>query len=129
VLNAKFFNVPQSRERVFIVGVRNDINKSFMFPEPSSTIVSLYEALRDVPPSDGAEYSPTFNDYFKEEITMGDYSSQSNEADAYKPNFPWNTHPPWFEPIGYQNNNILKNARSCNTGTRYLLKSTVSRKH
>jgi len=35
VLNAANFGVPQIRERVFIVGVRNDIPTSFSFPSPT----------------------------------------------------------------------------------------------
>lgn len=34
VLNAKDFGVPQKRERVFIVGFRNNLKVSFNFPEP-----------------------------------------------------------------------------------------------
>jgi DNA (cytosine-5)-methyltransferase 1 len=33
VLNAKDHGSPQARERVFIVGLRNDLNLNFMFPE------------------------------------------------------------------------------------------------
>lgn len=32
VLNAKDYGVPQSRKRLFIVGVRKDLNQSFVFP-------------------------------------------------------------------------------------------------
>ncbi len=32
VLNAIYFGVPQKRERVFIIGIRNDIKKEFVFP-------------------------------------------------------------------------------------------------
>lgn len=36
VLNSRNFGVPQNRERVYIVGIRNDIDdKSFQFPEPT----------------------------------------------------------------------------------------------
>lgn len=35
LLNAKDFGVPQSRRRMIIVGVRNDINKPFHFPSPT----------------------------------------------------------------------------------------------
>ena len=34
LLNASDFEVPQNRERVFIIGIRSDINFSFEFPEP-----------------------------------------------------------------------------------------------
>jgi len=35
VLNAANFGVPQKRERVFIVGIRKDINTTFSFPSPT----------------------------------------------------------------------------------------------
>lgn len=36
VLNAKDFGVPQKRERVFIVGFRNNLKVNFTFPNPTS---------------------------------------------------------------------------------------------
>ncbi len=47
VLNASYFGVPQKRERVFIIGIRNDINAEFSFPEPSMTIVPLKTILEN----------------------------------------------------------------------------------
>ena len=35
ILNAADYGVPQQRERVFLVGVRNDINVQFKFPRPT----------------------------------------------------------------------------------------------
>ncbi len=35
LVNAADFGVPQRRERVIIVGIRNDIKREFVFPEPS----------------------------------------------------------------------------------------------
>lgn len=35
LLNAADFGVPQKRQRVFIVGIREDLDKSFKFPEPT----------------------------------------------------------------------------------------------
>lgn len=50
LLNAKHFLVPEDRERVIIVGFRKDLGvKHFEFPQPSSSIVTLREALSDVP--------------------------------------------------------------------------------
>lgn len=45
VLNAKNFGVPQSRERLFIVGVRNDIDFEYKFPIGNNEIVTLSEAF------------------------------------------------------------------------------------
>lgn len=50
VLKASDFGVPQNRERVFIVGVRNDISKEWMFPKPlNKRIISIKEAIDDLP--------------------------------------------------------------------------------
>ncbi|MCZ2971300.1 DNA cytosine methyltransferase, partial [Acinetobacter baumannii] len=35
LLNAAEFGVPQNRLRVFIIGIRNDIDVNFEFPEPT----------------------------------------------------------------------------------------------
>ncbi len=55
VLNAVNFNVPQKRKRLLIVGVREGI--TFEFPKPSEKIITLKEALKDVPKSPGQQYS------------------------------------------------------------------------
>ena len=42
------YGVPQNRDRVFMVSVRNDINKSVYFPEPIGCKVSAEELLENV---------------------------------------------------------------------------------
>lgn len=50
VLKASDFGVPQNRERVFIVGVRNDIDKEWTFPTPlNKDTLSIKEAIDDLP--------------------------------------------------------------------------------
>lgn len=56
ILNAKDFGVPQSRERVFIVGIRNDIDYQWTFPEPTHgkklgcpDYIKISEAISDLP--------------------------------------------------------------------------------
>jgi DNA (cytosine-5)-methyltransferase 1 len=44
VLNAKDFNIPQNRERVFIIGIRDDEDNIFQFPKE----VTLQKRLKDV---------------------------------------------------------------------------------
>ena len=61
LLNAVNYEVPQKRQRVFIVGVRNDIHTArgaFTYPVPSTKSVLLRDVLVDVPASPGASYPP-----------------------------------------------------------------------
>ena len=44
VLNAKNYGVPQNRERVFIIGIRDDCDNTFQFPKP----FHLTKRLKDV---------------------------------------------------------------------------------
>jgi len=56
-LDASKYDVPQKRERVFIVGVLKSINSSFEFPIESSTKKVLKDVLYNVPLSNGAKYN------------------------------------------------------------------------
>lgn len=50
VLNAVDYGVPENRERVFIVGVRNDLNINWIFPEGKKhSQLSVSEAISDLP--------------------------------------------------------------------------------
>jgi DNA (cytosine-5)-methyltransferase 1 len=54
-LYANKFNVPQKRERVFIVGVLKTFNNDFEFPKEEGSPV-LRDVLYNVPESEGAKY-------------------------------------------------------------------------
>ena len=66
VLKAIFYRVPQKRERLFLVGIRNDLIKFanyFSWPEPYSRIMTVADALKkgelykkDCPQSIGKSY-------------------------------------------------------------------------
>lgn len=63
VLKAIYYNVPQKRERLILVGVRKDIELDFNYPTPNKEILNLSEALKkgklfdcDVPDSPGTKY-------------------------------------------------------------------------
>lgn len=50
VLNASHYGLPQNRERIFIVGFREDLNiQHFEFPKPTHQQVSLLDILEDDP--------------------------------------------------------------------------------
>lgn len=65
VLKAIYYKVPQKRERLFLVGVRNDLAKNlkFIWPSKYHRVMTLKDALKkgdlfdsDVPLSDGQKY-------------------------------------------------------------------------
>ena len=64
-LDASKYDVPQKRERVFIVGVLKSINRSFEFPQESVNKKVLKDVLVDVPISDGLKYNQEKQNLFK----------------------------------------------------------------
>lgn len=65
LLNARNYEVPQDRERVIICGFRKDLKiKHFEYPRPRKFIVTLKEALKNVP-------KPT-----EEDVCTAPYSSR-----------------------------------------------------
>jgi len=56
LLNAVNYDVPQKRERIIIIG--NRPGTRFQYPAPAPKILTLRDALKDVPPSEGMKYSP-----------------------------------------------------------------------
>lgn len=55
LLNAADYQVPEDRYRVIMVGTRIDLGLKYVFPEPSSTKVSLAEAIGHFPEPDESE--------------------------------------------------------------------------
>lgn len=47
VLNAKDYGVPQNRERIFLVSIRDDVEQSFQFPKPQELTLTLDDVLED----------------------------------------------------------------------------------
>lgn len=67
VLKAIYYKVPQKRERLFLVGVRNDLlhKAIFNWPSPYNCVVTVKDALKkgelfkcDVPQAEGQQYPP-----------------------------------------------------------------------
>lgn len=57
VLNAWDYGVAEKRQRMILVGVRNDLEISYNFPSPHKYKPVLRDALKDVPESVGQSYS------------------------------------------------------------------------
>ena len=47
VLNAKDYGIPQNRERVFTISIRNDLNQTFEFPQKQELKLKLKDMLED----------------------------------------------------------------------------------
>lgn len=67
LVNAKNYGVPQDRERVFIVGVRNDLKVSYKFPQATNNegnYVTLENAIGDLRDNPGEWMEGSFSPIF-----------------------------------------------------------------
>lgn len=60
LMNAMWYNVPQSRERTIFIGVRNDFKVEPSFPKCSNKLITIKDILKDVIVSE----TPLFNDKY-----------------------------------------------------------------
>lgn len=67
VLNALDYGVAQKRERLIVIGIRNDLseNVKFEFPKKHEKKLVLRDILKDVPESECAKYSKEKEEIFK----------------------------------------------------------------
>lgn len=65
VLNAMYYNVPQSRERVIIIGVRNDLGIEPSHPKPQTKPVMVRDAFKGVPKSDAPSLTEKYAEYWR----------------------------------------------------------------
>lgn len=72
VVRAQYLDVPQKRERLIILAIRNDLNIPFIFPKERDYTVSLREALANCPQSEGQAY-PEKKKKIMELIPQGGY--------------------------------------------------------
>jgi DNA (cytosine-5)-methyltransferase 1 len=80
LLLASNFGIPQKRERVFIIGVRNDIEIDFDFPEETHSENSLFDEKRWIPLSSVIDSLETDNPkyYFSEKAVRGMKNAKKN---------------------------------------------------
>lgn len=83
VLNAKEHGIPQNRERVFIIGIRDDVDNDFRFPKTEH----LQKCLNDIVEHDvPAKYylSETFVSYF---YKKNEYNKTKKLGYEFKPRY------------------------------------------
>lgn len=83
VMNAKHYGVPQNRERIFIIGIRDDADNEFSFPKP----FHLVKRLKDVLESEVDEkyfLSDKMLDHFatKEGVFSGMFKPMDSDSDG-----------------------------------------------
>lgn len=92
ILNAADFGVPQTRQRVIIVGVRNDVDFTYDFPNPTHSKtgadglpkwVSVSKALADIPDPDQPNDLPN-HEYSKYKLNFNGYLGH-RQLDPEKP--------------------------------------------
>jgi DNA (cytosine-5)-methyltransferase 1 len=79
VLNSKHFGVPQNRERVFIVGIRDDVDNKFQFPKK----ITLKKKLKDVL-EDDVDQKYFLSDKALESVIKGTHEHSSRIYDIEK---------------------------------------------
>ena len=72
VLRSQYLDVPQKRERLIILAIRKDLDIPFIFPKEKDYTISLREALKDCPISEGQKY-PEKKRKIMEKIPEGGY--------------------------------------------------------
>lgn len=99
ILNAADFGVPQQRERVFLVGIRKDLNIEFKFPRPThgpdspdkKPYVTVREAIADI--TDENEVVPPYGGKYGDlipDIPVGEnYRFYTEEMGHPNPLFAW----------------------------------------
>lgn len=84
LVNARDYGIPQLRERVFIVGVREDIDFDYQFPEPTHgddealrPFVTLQDAIGDLEEHPGDIYEGSFSPMFLSRNRKKNWNEQS----------------------------------------------------
>lgn len=89
VLKAMYYKVPQKRERLILVGVRNDLAKhieKYKFPEKYNKVLTVSDAFKkgvlydkNVPKSEGVEYPQRKKEIMEEVPEGGHWKDLSDE--------------------------------------------------
>ena len=74
LMNAKYYNVPQSRQRVIFIGVRKDLGIEPSYPEGNKKLITVREAIKDIKDI-GKELTPEAKKYYQK-LKYGESASK-----------------------------------------------------
>ncbi|WP_194398981.1 DNA cytosine methyltransferase [Klebsiella variicola] len=106
VLNAAEYGVPQERKRIFIVGIRNDFNLQYNFPQPthgvnaSQNYISIKDAIGHLPEwPEGEFYDMGFHWYYMSRNRRQDWDQISKTIVANARHMPLHPISPCLEKV------------------------------
>ena len=79
VLNAKHHGVPQNRERVFLIGIRDDVDNRFQFPREEHLTKRLKDVLEDAVDDKYFLNYETINEIFVDNLKVKSATSKGYE--------------------------------------------------
>lgn len=102
LLNAKDYGICQSRERVFIVGIRKDLGVKFEFPEPThkDRPVTLKDVIWDLRDNPGEYYEGSFSSIYMSRNRKKDWNDVSFTIQAGARHAPLHPDSPEMIKVG-----------------------------
>lgn len=82
LMNAKYYNVPQSRQRLIFIGVRNDLNITPSHPKPQTKPITVNEVLRNIKPDNIFDNLNYLKPYLKK-LKEGEQASKYHPKGSY----------------------------------------------
>jgi DNA (cytosine-5)-methyltransferase 1 len=82
VLNTKDYGLPQNRERVFIIGIREDVKNTFRFPKKIPLKLKLKDILQDNPNFKYYQFTQLQKQMFNKDLNIKRYIN-SNKIDFF----------------------------------------------
>lgn len=105
LVNARDYGVPQLRERVFIIGVRNDLDFEYEFPEAThgegkKPYVTLKDAIADLKDNPGPYFTGSFSSIYLSRNRKKRWDEQSFTIQASGRQAPLHPDGPAMEKVG-----------------------------
>jgi len=85
LMNAMWYEVPQSRERLFFIGVRKDLNIEPCFPEPMKNFISVKNSLNGIVNKNFIEIKPDWytNTIWDKTLIGKNFASSTGGVSGY----------------------------------------------